>query len=276
MFVPDPVISLALKPKNKDAPNFSKALNRFQREDPTFRSHLDQESKETIISGMGELHLDIYVERMRREYATDCTTGKPQVAYRETICQRADFTYTHKKQSGGAGQFAKVMGYIEPIKSLETGEPVTDVAFENQVTGAHIPNEYIPACEKGFREGLDRGFLIGHSINGCRLVLEDGAAHAVDSSELAFRLATIGAMKEAFSKAKPIVLEPIMTVSVSAPIEFQGALVGNLNKRLATILNSEVDADDFRVEAEVSLNQMFGYSGDLRAQTQGKGRKDSE
>ena len=271
MFVPDPVISLALKPKNKDAPNFSKALNRFQREDPTFRSHLDPESKETIISGMGELHLDIYVERMRREYGTDCTTGKPQVAYRETISQPATFSYTHKKQTGGAGQFAKIMGYLEPIKS-ELGEPVAEISFDNQVTGAHIPNEYIPACEKGFREGVERGILIGHPINGCRMVLEDGAAHNVDSSELAFRLAAIGAMKEAFAKAKPIVLEPIMTVSVSSPLEFQGALIGNLNKRMATILNSEVDADDFRCEAEVSLSQMFGYSSDLRAQTQGKGK----
>ena len=195
MFVPSPVISLSLTPE-KDSPNFSKALNRFQKEDPTFRVHLDPESKETIISGMGELHLDIYVERMKREYNVNCKTGKPQVAFRETITQPVSFNYTHKKQSGGAGQFGRVIGRVEPIdfSTLEEGEP--PVQFENRVTGGNIPSNYIPACEKGFLDALDRGGLIGHPVTGVRYILEDGLAHSVDSSELAFRLAAANSFRE--------------------------------------------------------------------------------
>ncbi|CAG8570238.1 1225_t:CDS:10 [Ambispora gerdemannii] len=225
MFVPDPVISLAITPKVKESANFSKALNRFQREDPTFRVSIDPESKETIVSGMGELHLDIYVERMRREYNIECVTGKPQVAFRETIT----------------------------------------------APGGNIPSQYIPAIEKGFRDALEAGALIGHPVNGVRFVLEDGAFHAVDSSELAFRLAAQYAFREAFQKAKPVILEPIMNVEVTAPIEFQGTVIGNLNKRKGTILDTEVQEDHFIATAEVSLNNMFGYSSDLRAATQGKG-----
>lgn len=239
MFVPEPVISLALKPLGVETPNFSRALNRFQKEDPTFKVHIDHESKETIISGMGELHLEIYVERMKREYNTECSTGKPRVAFRETLTQRADFTYTHKKQTGGAGQFARVIGYIEPAEmNEETGK---DTEFESVVMSGNIPNNYIPACEKvrsidccdvvrltlmipqGFYEALEKGSLTGNPISGCRFILKDGAYHQVDSSELAFRLATIGAFREAFMKAKPVVLEPIMTVEVVAPVEFQSA-----------------------------------------------------
>ncbi|ORY87794.1 P-loop containing nucleoside triphosphate hydrolase protein [Protomyces lactucae-debilis] len=272
MFVPEPVISLSLKPKGKETANFSKALNRFQKEDPTFRVHVDDESKETIISGMGELHLEIYVERMRREYHVDCTTGQPRVAFRETISERADFSYVHKKQSGGAGQYAKVEGFIEPMEATDgpNGGKI-DVEFENRVTGGNIPNGFITACQKGFMDGIEKGFLLGHRINGCRLVLEDGAAHAVDSSELAFRLATVNAFKEAFSKSRPQILEPIMDVNVTAPNEFQGAVVGGLNKRKATIIDTEIGADEFTIKAEVSLNSMFGYSTSIRQETQGKG-----
>ncbi|EIN04528.1 elongation factor G mitochondrial [Punctularia strigosozonata HHB-11173 SS5] len=269
MHVPEPVISLALKPVGKETPNFSRALNRFKREDPTFRVHIDSESKETIISGMGELHLEIYVERMKREYNVECTTGRPRVAFRETIGQRADFSYTHKKQTGGAGQFARVIGFIEPMeRDEETGK---DVEFENVVMSGNIPHNYIPGCEKGFFEALEKGSLTGNPITGCRLVLRDGAAHVVDSSELAFRLATIGAFREAYKQARPIVLEPIMTVEVVAPAEFQSAVIGSLNTRRGTILDSEVREDEFVAVAEVALNDMFGYSGQLRGVTQGKG-----
>ncbi|KAF9782458.1 P-loop containing nucleoside triphosphate hydrolase protein [Thelephora terrestris] len=269
MFVPDPVISLALKPTGKEGPNFSRALNRFQKEDPTFRVHIDHESKETIISGMGELHLEIYVERMRREYNVECTTGKPKVAFRETITQRADFQYTHKKQTGGAGQYARVIGYVEPMeKDEESGK---DTGFENLVMGGNIPTNYIPAVERGFYEALEKGTLSGNQITGCRMVLQDGAFHAVDSSELAFRLAAIGAFREVFTKTKPVILEPIMNVEVVAPLEFQSAVIGGLNSRRGTIVDTEVREDEFTCLAEVALNDMFGYSNQLRGATQGKG-----
>ncbi|KDQ22629.1 hypothetical protein PLEOSDRAFT_1079870 [Pleurotus ostreatus PC15] len=269
MFVPEPVISLAIKANGIETPNFSRALNRFQKEDPTFRVHMDAESKETIISGMGELHLEIYVERMRREYNVDCTTGKPRVAFRETITQRADFSYTHKKQTGGAGQFAKIMGYIEPMEpDPETGK---DVAFESVVMGGSVPTNFIPAVEKGFYTALEKGSLSGNAISGCRLVLQDGGFHVVDSSELAFRLATIGAFREVYNSAKPVILEPIMTVEVVAPVEFQSAVIGGLNGRRGTIMDSEVRDEEFVCTAEVALNDMFGYSNQLRGSTQGKG-----
>ncbi|CAG8482173.1 10323_t:CDS:10 [Funneliformis caledonium] len=270
MFVPDPVISLAIKPKIKDAPNFSKALNKFQREDPTFRVTYDLESKETIISGMGELHLDIYIERMRREYNVDCITGKPQVAFRETITSKSKFDYTHKKQTGGAGQYGKVVGYIEPLPIVEDDEEQLP-SFENRVVGGHIPTQFIPAVEKGFYDALEKGGLIGHPVKDVRFVLLDGQHHAVDSSEYAFRLAAQYAFREAFLKANPVILEPIMNVSVTSPIEFQGTVIGNLNKRKGTILDTDVHEDYFVVTAEVSLNNMFGYSSDLRSATQGKG-----
>lgn len=269
MFVPEPVISLAIKPEGKETPNFSRALNRFQKEDPTFRVHLDKESKETIISGMGELHLEIYVERMRREYNVACTTGKPRVAFRETIMQRAEFNYTHKKQTGGAGQFARVIGYIEPMEFSE--DLGRDVDFVNIVMGGNIPTNFIPAVEKGFYEALEKGSLSGNPITGCCFVLKDGAFHAVDSSELAFRNATIGAFREAYKNTKPVILEPIMTVEVVAPSEFQSAVIGGLNQRRGTIIDSEVRDEEFVCIAEVALNDMFGYSSQLRGATQGKG-----
>ncbi|TFY58027.1 hypothetical protein EVJ58_g6668 [Rhodofomes roseus] len=260
MFVPEPVISLSLTPKGQETPNFSRALNRFQKEDPTFR---------TIISGMGELHLEIYVERMRREYNVDCVTGKPRVAFRETITQRANFFYTHKKQTGGAGQYARVIGFVEPMQA----DPTTgkDIEFVNQVMGGNIPTNYIPACEKGFYEALEKGTLSGNPICGSRLVLQDGLAHSVDSSELAFRLAVIGAFRETYKKMSPIILEPVMNVEVVAPAEFQSAVIGGLNARRGTITDSEVREEEFTCRADVALNDMFGYSSHLRGVTQGKG-----
>lgn len=276
MFVPEPVISLALTPEGGEgksggavSQNFSRALNRFTKEDPTFRVHVDNESSETIISGMGELHLEIYVERMRREYNVPCKTGKPRVAFRETVTKEGQFNYTHKKQTGGAGQFARVMGFIEPMeRDPETGQ---DVAFESRIVGGTIPQSFIQACEKGFYEVLEKGSLTGSQVTGVRMVLEDGATHVVDSSELAFKLAIHQAFRDAFKKADPIVLEPRMKVEVLGPTEFQGVIVGGLNQRKGTINDTETRDDDFTLEADVSLNDMFGYSSFLRGQSQGKG-----
>lgn len=226
MFVPEPVVSLALKPVGMETPHFSRALARFQREDPTFRVHVDAESKETIISGMGELHLEVYVERMRREYNVECTTGRPQVAYRERPTQRCEFAYTHKKQSGGAGQFARISGFVEPMeKDPDTGK---EVEFENVVMSGNIPEQYIPGIEKGFHEFLQKGNLCGAPVTGIRFVLKDGLSHVVDSSELAFRLCTIAGIRENYQNMNPVILEPIMTVEVVAPVEFQSESVNTI------------------------------------------------
>lgn len=266
MFVPEPVISLSIKPKNnKDGNNFSKAMNRFQREDPTFRVHVDAESQETVISGMGELHLDIYVERMRREYKVDCETGQPQVAYRETITEHVPFDHTLKKQSGGAGDFARVMGYLEPAESLLENK------FEQRITGGTISEKFLYACEKGFLASCQKGPLLGHKVLGASMVINDGATHAVDSSEMAFKNATQQAFRKAFMAARPQVLEPLMKTTITAPNEFQGNVVGILNKRNAVINDTEIGPEDFTVYADCSLNSMFGFSSLLRASTQGKG-----
>ncbi|OMJ15534.1 Elongation factor G, mitochondrial [Smittium culicis] len=288
IFVPEPVISLSLTPKVKNSPNFSRALNRFQKEDPTFRVKVDSESKETIIYGMGELHLDIYVSRMEREFGVSCTTGKPLVAYRETINIKSDFNYTHKKQTGGAGQFGRVIGYIEPISSEENRG--TENEFLNNVVGGKIPTQYMAACEKGFQDAVAQGSLCGYPLVNVRLELHDGLAHSVDSSELAFRLAVFHAFREGnysppppltlpalvksnftVKSAKPQILEPIMKVDVTTPTEFQGNILGSLNRRNGVIIDSEVQDDYSVVTAEVSLNKMFGYSSELRSITQGKG-----
>jgi elongation factor G len=268
MFVPEPVISLSIKPAQKETPQFSKALNKFQREDPTFRVHLDPESKETIISGMGELHLDIYVERMRREYGVECIVGKPQVRYRETIRKRVPFNYIHRKQSGGAGQYGRVIGYIEPMEGNENGGPSQ---FVNKIIGGRIAEEYFAACEKGFEDGLAHGFLIDHPVVGVRYVLEDGQMHHVDSSEVAFRLAVVYSFKYAFEDARPVILEPVMTVQVTAPTETQGTVIGTLNKRRAIIHDTDIRHEEFTVTCDATLSSMFGYSTELRASTAGKG-----
>ncbi|KAF2000726.1 elongation factor G, mitochondrial [Amniculicola lignicola CBS 123094] len=266
MFVPEPVISLSIKPKNtKDTPNFSKAMNRFQREDPTFRVHVDSESQETIISGMGELHLDIYVERMRREYRVDCETGQPQVAYRETITKQVNFDHTLKKQTGGSGDFARVVGFMEPSESLSENK------FEQQISGGTISEKFLFACEKGFNASCIKGPLLGHKVLGASMVINDGATHAVDSSEMSFKMATQQAFRKAFIAAQPQVLEPLMKTTITAPNEFQGSVIGLLNKRNAVINDTEIGPEDFTVYADCSLNSMFGFSSQLRASTQGKG-----
>ncbi|KAF7150583.1 hypothetical protein RHSIM_Rhsim02G0217200 [Rhododendron simsii] len=268
MNVPEPVMSLAVSPVSKDSGGqFSKALNRFQREDPTFRVGLDAESGQTIISGMGELHLDIYVERIRREYKVDATVGKPRVNFRETVTQRAEFDYLHKKQTGGQGQYGRVTGYIEPLPHGSS----TKFEFENMIVGQAIPSNFIPAIEKGFKEAANSGSLIGHPVENIRVALTDGASHAVDSSELAFKLAAIYAFRKCYPEARPVILEPIMLVELKAPTEFQGTVTGDINKRKGVIVGNDQDGDDSVITAHVPLNNMFGYSTSLRSMTQGKG-----
>ena len=264
MFVPEPVISLAVLPKDiKSGANMSKALGRFVKEDPTFRSYVDQESGETIISGMGELHLDIYVERMKREYGAEVETGMPQVAYREAISKRADFNYTHKKQTGGAGQYGRVAGFIEPSEGGSS-------EFINDIRGGAIPTEFIPALQKGFESCLQKGLLMGFPVLAVKMTINDGQSHAVDSSELAFRQAAVGAFKQAYPNAKPIILEPIMRVSVECPSEFQGNVMASISQRRGLIMSSAEDGVFTAIEAEVPLAEMFGYATILRSLTQGK------
>ncbi|KAM3415942.1 Elongation factor G [Cercospora zeina] len=273
MYVPDPVISLSIKPKHtKDTPNFSKAISRFQREDPTFRVHVDTESGESIISGMGELHLDIYVERMKREYRVEVITGQPQVAYRETIQEHVEFDHLLKKQTGGAGDYARVVGYLEPSEAAEGAEnTLGENKFESQIVGGTIPEKYLFACDKGFQASCINGPLLGHRVLGASMVVNDGATHMTDSSELAFRNATQQAFRKAFLAAKPQVLEPLMKTVITAPVEFQGNIVGLLNKRNAVINDTEIGTEEFTLTADCSLNSMFGFSSHLRAATQGKG-----
>ncbi|MBW2169770.1 MAG: elongation factor G, partial [Deltaproteobacteria bacterium] len=264
MFVPEPVISLAVTPEdNKSQNNMSKALNRFMREDPTFRSRVDVESGETIISGMGELHLDVYVERMKREFSAQVVTGIPQVAYREAITKKALFDYIHKKQTGGAGQFGRVAGFMEPS---EDGT----YEFDNQVKGGVIPTEYLPAVDKGMQSCLKKGLMLGFPVIGMKVTVNDGKSHTVDSSEMAFTQAAVGAFKQAYMKAGPVILEPIMKLSVEGPSEFQGNVMASINQRRGFIASSTEDGVFTNIEAEVPLAEMFGYATTLRSLTQGK------
>jgi elongation factor G len=264
IYVPEPVISLAIKPiDNKALDKMAKALNRFTKEDPTFRTHVDPESHETIIQGMGELHLDVYVERMKREYNAEVETGKPQVAYREAISSRVEFDYTHKKQTGGAGQFGRIIGTIEPMAE-------GTYEFVNEIKGGRIPREFIPSCDKGFQAAMKKGELIGFPITGVRVTLTDGAYHEVDSSDHAFQAAASGAFRQVYRKAKPQILEPIMKVSVEGPSEFAGNIFASINQRRGIIVSSVEDGIFSRVDAEVPLGEMFGYSTVLRSLTQGK------
>ena len=264
IYVPEPVISLAIKPiDNKALNKMVKALNRFTKEDPTFRTHVDPESHETIIQGMGELHLDVYVERMKREYNAEVETGKPQVAYREAISTRVEFDYTHKKQTGGAGQFGRIIGTIEPMAE-------GNYEFVNEIKGGRIPREFIPSCDKGFQAAMKKGDLIGFPITGVRVTLTDGAYHEVDSSDHAFQAAASGAFRQIYRKARPQILEPIMKVSVEGPSEFAGNIFASINQRRGIIVSSVEDGSFSRVDAEVPLGEMFGYSTVLRSLTQGK------
>jgi elongation factor G len=264
MHVPDPVIHISIKAKDRKAEgNMAKALARFTKEDPTFRTRVDPESAETIVSGMGELHLDVYLERLKREYKAEVEAGQPQVAYREAISRRADFDYTHKKQTGGSGQYGRVCGYVEPYDS-------GDFEFINEIRGGVIPTEFIPAVEKGFLAAMQKGRLIGFPLTGLRVVLNDGATHAVDSSDNAFRAAGRAALVETYMKCKPQILEPIMRVGVEGPGEFQGAFVKTVMQRRGIIVGTTESEGFVRIDADVPLAEMFGYSTVLRSATQGK------
>ncbi|XP_039501495.1 elongation factor G, mitochondrial [Drosophila santomea] len=268
IFVPEPVVSMAIKPNNtKDRDNFSKAIARFTKEDPTFHFFFDNDVKETLVSGMGELHLEIYAQRMEREYGCPVTLGKPKVAFRETLVGPCEFDYLHKKQSGGSGQYARIIGVMEPLPPTQN----TLLEFVDETVGTNVPKQFVPGVEKGYREMAEKGMLSGHKLSGIRFRLQDGGHHIVDSSELAFMLASHGAIKEVFQNGSWQILEPIMLVEVTAPEEFQGAVMGHLSKRHGIITGTEGTEGWFTVYAEVPLNDMFGYAGELRSSTQGKG-----
>jgi elongation factor G len=241
----------------------AKALNRFTKEDPTFQTFISKETGETIISGMGELHLDVYIERMKREYKADIITGEPSVAYRETITAVTPFDYTHKKQTGGSGQYGRIAGIMEPVAD-------TEFIFENKITGGSIPTQYIPACEKGFVSCMDKGPWMEYPVTGVKITINDGAAHSVDSSEMAFQAAARGAFHQAYFKAQPVLHEPIMKVVIETPAEFQGNVMGSLNQRRGIIIGSHDVGQITSIEAQVPLSEMFGYSTTLRSMTQGK------
>ncbi|CAL4069387.1 unnamed protein product, partial [Meganyctiphanes norvegica] len=268
MYVPDPVISMSIKPKStKDLDSFSKAVNRFTKEDPTYRVSWDPDNKETIASGMGELHLEIYAQRMEREYSTAVEMGKPKVAFRETLLSPVEFDYTHKKQSGGSGQYGRIEGVIEPL----IDEDNVKVEFRDETMGTNVPKQFIPGVERGFRKFCEKGMLTGNKVSGVQLRLQDGNSHMVDSSELSFFMAAQGAMKDAFADGAWGVLEPIMSVEITAPEEFQGNIISHMNKRHGIITGSDANEGWFTLYCEVPLNDMFGYSTELRSSTQGKG-----
>jgi elongation factor G len=263
MFVPKPVISVAIKAKDSGAEiNMSKALNRFTKEDPTFQCYVDPESNETIIAGMGELHLEVYIERMKREYKAEVGTSPPQVAYRETIGARTEFSYTHKKQTGGSGQYGKVAGYAEPFDG--------DFEFTDEIKGGAIPREFIPSCEKGFRSMIAKSPRLGVPVVGVRVAINDGASHAVDSSDIAFQEAARGAFRDFFPRARPKILEPIMKLSIEGPSEFSGNMLSLIMQRRGIVIGSTEEDGNARVDAEVPLSEMFGFSTPLRSATQGK------
>jgi elongation factor G len=274
MFVPEPVMSLAIKPKKNDMQNaFAKALNKFSKEDPTLRVKVDSDTKETILSGMGELHLEVYIERMNREYGVECVVGQPNVNYKETISTKEGFEWLHKKQTGGSGQYAKVIGFIEPLTVEEMTELGKTNEFVNRCVGTNIPPEYYSSCEKGMGDAMVEGALVGAEVEGIRVTLQDGASHAVDSSDMAFRIAMANAIRDTMKRANAAVLEPVMTVEVDVPSDFQGTVVAGLNKRMGMIHSSDVndDGSGIKIVAEVPLANMFGYSTEIRSQTQGKG-----
>jgi len=268
MNFPAPVISVAIEPKTKsDQEKLGTAIQRLAEEDPTFQVHTDEETGQTIIAGMGELHLEILVDRMRREFKVEANVGKPQVAYRETIRRAVDrHDYTHKKQTGGSGQFAKVQIAVGPLPSDAEGT----YEFVNKVTGGRIPREYIPAVDQGAQEGMQSGPLAGYPLTGVRYTLLDGAYHDVDSSELAFKIAGLMAFKEAVRQADPALLEPVMLVEVITPEDFMGDVIGDLNSRRGQIQAMDERAGARIVKALVPLSEMFGYVGDLRSRTQGR------
>jgi elongation factor G len=267
MDFPDPVIHVAIEPKTKnDQDKLATAIQRLAEEDPTFHVRGDEETGQTIIGGMGELHLEVLVDRMKREFKVEANVGKPQVAYRETITKKVEkVDYTHKKQSGGAGQFARVIVDIEPNTTEGGG-----YEFVNKVSGGRIPREYIPSVDDGAQEAMVNGVLAGYQMVDIKVTLQDGAYHDVDSSELAFKIAGSMAFKEAARKANPVLLEPMMDVEVVTPEDFMGEVIGDLNSRRGQIQAMDERAGARVVKALVPLSEMFGYVGDLRSKTQGR------
>ncbi|NJK36353.1 MAG: elongation factor G [Oscillatoriales cyanobacterium RM2_1_1] len=267
MVFPDPVISIAIKPKDKGSmEKMGMALSKMVQEDPSFRVETDQESNEVIIKGMGELHLDIKVDILRRTYGVDAEIGKPQVAYRESITKVLPDNYTHKKQSGGSGQYAKIDYVVEP------GEVGSGFVFESKVTGGNVPREYIPAVEKGFETSVDKGLLAGYPCVDLKVTLTDGGFHAVDSSALAFEIAARAAYRQSYPKAGPQLLEPIMKVDVFTPDDHVGDVIGDLNRRRGMIKSQDSTPIGSRIKADAPLSEMFGYIGDLRTMTSGRGQ----
>ena len=268
MSFPDPVIQVSIEPKTKsDQEKLGTAIQKLAEEDPTFSVELDEETGQTVIGGMGELHLDILVDRMRREFKVEANVGKPQVAYRETITKKVEkHEFTHKKQTGGSGQFAKVIIALEPF----VGEDGATYEFENKVSGGRVPREYIPSVDAGAQDAMQYGVLAGYPLVNLKLTLLDGAYHDVDSSEMAFKVAGSQALKEAARKAGPVILEPLMAVEVTTPEEYMGDVIGDLNSRRGQIQAMEERSGARVVKALVPLSEMFGYIGDLRSKTQGR------
>ena len=267
MVFPDPVISIAVAPKDKGgSEKMGVALGKMIQEDPSFHVETDEDSGETILKGMGELHLDIKIDILRRTHGVDVEVGKPQVAYRETITKKIEDSYTHKKQSGGSGQFGKIDYIIEP------GEPGSGFEFESKVTGGNVPREFWPAIEKGFKSMLDQGVLAGFPCLDLKITLVDGGFHAVDSSAVAFEIAAKGAFRQSIPKAGPQLIEPIMGVDVFTPDDHVGDVIGDLNRRRGMIKSQEAGITGVRIKAECPLSEMFGYIGDLRTMTSGRGQ----
>jgi elongation factor G len=268
MFIPEPVIKVAVTPLSRaDADKMGKALQRFRKEDPTFRVFTDEETNEVLISGMGELHLDVYVERMKREYKVEVEVGAPKVSYRESPTKDVEFNYKHKKQTGGSGQYAHIVGTLSPVDSSSEDSFV----FEDHVVGGRIPKQYIPAVEKGFRDSLGKGPVAEFPVVGTKINLTDGSYHDVDSSEKAFYTAAQGCFREYFTKAAPVLLEPIMNIEIECPESFQGPVVGDIISRRGVITNTDVRDGISIATAEVPLAETFGYATDLRSMTQGQG-----
>jgi elongation factor G len=270
MFVPEPVIKMAISPLSRDgADRLGKALQRFRKEDPTFRVSTDEETAETVIAGMGELHLEIYVERIRREYNVEVEVGAPKVSYREAPTRAAEYNFKHKKQTGGSGQFAHIVGKLDVLTEADGEEEV--FLFENKVSGGRIPNEYIPSVEKGFRDSVSKGPVAGFPIVGVKAILEDGSYHDVDSSDMAFQTCARNCFRETFLQTAPVLLEPVMKVEIEVPTNFQGSVAGELTSRRGLIVATEVNGPIATIEGEVPLAETFGYSTDLRSMTQGQG-----
>ena len=268
IYVPDPVITMSIKTKDtKSTDNFTKGIRRFTREDPTLRYIYDTESKESILSGMGELHLEIYAQRLEREYNCPVELGKPKVAFTESIVKPCTFDYLHKRQSGGAGQYGKVVGVVEPLPVDQN----TIISFSDETSGPNVPKQFVPFIERGFRKMCEKGPLTGHKISGISFRLQDGGNHPVDSNEIAFTEAAYGAMRQVFEYGKWIILEPIMRVEINVPAEFIGEIMSLMTRKSAVITSSDEQSGWSILRCEVPLNEMFGFSSALRSATQGKG-----